>query len=223
MAQIIYILTNEAMPGYIKIGFTTGTLAERLRQLDRTGVPLPFEVYYACEVEKAHEDERWLHSIFSDRRVRDSREFFKMDPEKAVIALRRIQMREITPPTTTATVAEEKEIEKKKKMRSRFDFVKYGIPIGSEIYFSRDESIKAKVLSGNAIELNGKKTSLSPSAQKLLGYKNPVAGTLYWMYEEETLDERRRRMDSGIEYSEKEIDAAGDAYIQNQLDQERGK
>jgi hypothetical protein len=33
--------------------------------------------------------------------------------------------------------------------------------------------------------------------QKLLGYKNPVAAcTLYWMYEEETLDEPRRRMDS---------------------------
>lgn len=195
MNGIIYILTNEAMPGYIKIGFTTGTLDERLKQLDRTGVPLPFEVYYTCEVEKAHEDEHWLHAIFSDHRIRDSREFFKMDPERVIIALRRIQIKEITPPPTTATVAEEKEIEKKKKMRSRFDFKKYGIPVDSEIYFSRDESVKVKVLPGNAIELNGQKTSLSPSAQKLLGYKNPVAGTLYWMYEEETLDERRRRMD----------------------------
>ena len=197
MNEIIYILTNEAMPGYVKIGFTNGALDERLRQLDRTGVPLPFEVYYACEVEKAREDERWLHAIFSDRRVRDSREFFKMDPERVVIALRRIQIREITAPHTTATVAEEKEIEKKKKTRSRFDFKKYAIPIGSGIYFSRDESIKAKVLPGNAIELNGQKTSLSLSAQKLLSYKTPVAGTLYWMYEEETLDERRRRIESG--------------------------
>ncbi len=196
MAQIIYILTNEAMPGYIKIGFTNSSLDERLRQLDRTGTPLPFEVYYACEVENSRDDERWLHSIFSDRRVRDSREFFKMDPERVVIALKRIQTKEITAPAIPTTDAEKKEIEKKKKVRSRFDFKKYNIPVGSEIYFSRDESIKAKVIQDNAIELNGQKTSLSLSAQNLLGYKNPVAGTLYWMYEEETLDERRRRIDS---------------------------
>ncbi len=196
MAQIIYILTNEAMPGYIKIGFTNGSLDERLKQLDRTGTPLPFEAYYACEVENARDDERWLHSIFSDRRVRDNREFFKMDPERVVIALKRIQTREITAPTILATDAEQKEIEKKKKVRSRFDFKKYDISVGAEIYFSRDESIKAKVIQDNAIELNGQKTSLSLSAQNLLGYKNPVAGTLYWMYEEETLDERRRRMDN---------------------------
>jgi hypothetical protein len=196
MNEIIYILTNEAMPGYIKIGFTNNSLEERLKQLDRTGVPLPFEIYYACEVENARVDERWLHAIFSDKRVRDGREFFKMDPERIVIALKRIQKRDITPGFYTATEEEQKEIEEKKKIRSRFDFKKYEISVGSEIYFSRDESIKAKVLSGNLIELNGKTTSLSLSAQKLLGYKKPVAGTLYWMYEEETLDERRRRIDS---------------------------
>ena len=100
------------------------------------------------------------------------------------------------------------------------------IPVGAELYFSRDENIKAKVIDmhvANSIELNGKKTSLSHSAQKILGYQYGVAGTDYWMYDGETLDERRRRMDSGIEYSDKEIEAAGDAYIQNQLDQERGK
>ncbi len=223
MSEIIYILTNEAMPGYIKIGFTNGSLDLRLKQLDRTGVPLPFEVYYACEVESARNDERWLHEIFSDRRVRDSREFFKMDPERVVTALKRIQTREITAPTIPATAVEQKEIEKKKKVRSRFDFIKYEIPVGADIYFARDKSIKAKVLPGNSIELNGKKTSLSPSAQKLLGYKTPVAGTLYWMYEDETLDERRRRIDSGIEYTDKEIEAAGDQWIEQQLDISRGK
>ena len=39
---IVYILTNEAMPGYVKIGRTDGDLAGRVRQLNSTGVPLPF-------------------------------------------------------------------------------------------------------------------------------------------------------------------------------------
>lgn len=197
MNEIIYILTNESMPGYIKIGYTNNSVEERIKQLDRTGVPLPFEIYYACEVEHALNDEKWLHAIFSDKRVRDSREFFKMDPERVVIALRRIQKKDITATLpSTATEAEQKEIETKKKIRSRFAFSTYKIPLGSEIYFSRDESVKARVLSGNYIELRGKKTSLSKSAHELLGYEKQVAGTLYWMYEDETLDERRRRMDN---------------------------
>jgi hypothetical protein len=63
MQEIIYILTNEAMPDLVKIGYTNNSLEERLKQLDRTNLPLPFEVYYACEVENAHKDEKWLHSI----------------------------------------------------------------------------------------------------------------------------------------------------------------
>ena len=45
----------------------------------------------------------------------------------------------------------------------------------------------------------------------------------YWMYEGETLAERRSRMESGIEYSDKEVEAAGDAWMQQQADIERGK
>ncbi|MCL4497763.1 MAG: hypothetical protein M1412_06940 [Deltaproteobacteria bacterium] len=86
-----------------------------------------------------------------------------------------------------------------RKIRSRFNFEMVKIPIGAELYFSRNESIKAKVIDthvANSVEFNGKKTSLSGSAQKILGYQYSVAGTDYWMYEGETLDERRRRFEA---------------------------
>jgi len=197
MNEIVYILTNEAMPGYVKIGITNNSILERMKQLDRTGVPLPFECYYACEVKDAREEEKWLHSIFSDRRVRDEREFFKIDPERVVSAVRRVQIKDVTPKDFINTTKEEEdELEEAKNIRSRFDFNKYNIPVGATIIFSRDNSIKAKVLEDNQIEFKGEATSLSASAKKLLGYKNDVAGTLYWMYEDETLDERRRRIDA---------------------------
>lgn len=41
MDEIVYVLINEAMPGYVKIGLTSGSLEERIRSLDTTGVPLP--------------------------------------------------------------------------------------------------------------------------------------------------------------------------------------
>lgn len=197
MSEIVYILINEAMPGYVKIGMTNSSVEERMSQLDRTNLPLPFECYYACEVENAHEEERWLHSIFSDRRVRDGREFFKIDPERVVVAIQRIQKKDITPKDfISVTKEEENEIEEVKSIRARFDFKHYGIPLNEIITFTRDNSIQAKVLENNKIEINNEVTSLSASAQKFLGYKKGVAGTLYWMYEGETLDERRRRLET---------------------------
>ena len=48
----VYILTNESMPDIIKIGITDN-LSRRLRDLDNTSTPLPFECFYAVEVEDA--------------------------------------------------------------------------------------------------------------------------------------------------------------------------
>ena len=70
------------------------------------------------------------------------------------------------------------------------------IPIGSELSYINDESIKSKVIDNKLIEMDGEITSLSASAQKLLGYPYQVQGTVYWMFEGETLDERRRRLES---------------------------
>ena len=40
---IVYVLTNPAMPGIVKIGKTHASLGSRLSQLYSTGVPVPFE------------------------------------------------------------------------------------------------------------------------------------------------------------------------------------
>ena len=72
--------------------------------------------------------------------------------------------------------------------------------LDAEIYFSRDENKKARVAdlhSSQSIEFEGKKASLSDSAREILGVNYGVAGTDYWMYDGETLDERRRRFESG--------------------------
>ena len=43
--------------------------------------------------------------------------------------------------------------------------------------------------------MDEKLTSLSSAATELLGYKHGVQGPAYWMYEGETLDERRKRLE----------------------------
>lgn len=228
MDEIIYILTNEAMPGYVKIGKTSNNLEQRVRELSAsTSIPLPFTVFYACTVKNSQFVEHQLHDAFDDNRVNPRREFFRVAPERVVAALKLAEIENITPKKDFVESKEDQEaLNTARKIRSRFNFEMVKIPVGAELYFSRDENIKAKVIdthAANSIEFNGKKTSLSRSAQKILGYQYGVAGTDYWMYEGETLDERRRRMESGIEYSDKEIEAAGDQWLSMQEDIKKGK
>jgi hypothetical protein len=75
MTEIVYILTNPVIPDLIKIGRTTN-LEERLRSLSsHSGVPVPFECYYACEVRDSQDVERRLHGAFGDHRINPKREF----------------------------------------------------------------------------------------------------------------------------------------------------
>ena len=195
--EIIYILINEAMPGYVKIGQTTN-LEQRIRSLDTTSVPLPFECFYACSVENANFAERQLHDAFMDQRVRSSREFFEVSPERVVSALKLAEIKNVTPGNDFVESQEDQQaLNQARKRRSVFNFEMVDIPVGAEISYVNDESRKAVVVDKKLIKIDDEVTSLSASAQKLLGYQYQVQGTVYWMYEGETLDERRRRMESG--------------------------
>jgi len=201
MIDIIYILTNEAMPGYVKIGKTNTGLKQRVAELSRsTSVPLPFTVSYACTVKDASFVERQLHDAFDNNRVNPRREFFNIDPERVVAALKLAEIEDITPKDDIVeSVEDQKSLNEARQIRSRFNFDMVGIPLGAELHFSRNQEVKAIVIgrSGSeTIEFNGTRMSLSKAAQEVLGYNNGVQGTAYWSYEDETLDERRQRMET---------------------------
>jgi len=226
MDNIIYVLINEAMPGYVKIG-KTNNLEQRIRSLDTTGIPLPFECFYACTVKDAAFVEQQLLDAFMDHRVRSSREFFEIAPERAVAILKLVEIEDVTPKKDFVESQEDQQaLNQARTKRSMFNFEMVDIPVGAELAFFKDENVKAKVVAlkgQKTIEFNGEITSPSEAARKILGYRYGVAGTLYWVYKGETLDERRRRMESGIEYSDQEIEAAGDQWLSLQSDIERGK
>jgi hypothetical protein len=199
-SEIIYILINESMPGYVKIGKTTTSLEQRIKELSSsTSIPIPFTCFYACTVKDATFVEHQLHDAFDNNRINPKREFFQIDPERVVAALKLAEIENITPKKDIIeNLDDQKALDQARKKRSPFRFDMVDIPIGSEIIFSRDENFKAKVIDNRSIELNGEITTLSDSAQKLLGVEWPAQGPLYWTYEGETLDERRRRIESEI-------------------------
>ena len=91
---IIYVLINEAMSGYVKIG-KTNDLEKRIRDLDKTNVPLPFKCYYACTVEDMNSAEKYVHDVFLNFRVRPRREFFQVDPARVVSALQLAKVKDV--------------------------------------------------------------------------------------------------------------------------------
>ena len=205
MPNIIYVLSNEAMPNLAKIGITTD-INERMRQLYSTGVPLPFTCEFAGVVDNARDVEKALHFAFGQNRLHDRREFFEIKPSQAIVLLRLICEEEVNPDAIKQQVfAEEtKAVEAKKQIRSAFNFLMVDIPLGAELHFLDEPEIKAKVISKNKIEFEGETTSLSAAAgellQKLKGWwadhEPRVQGPRYWIYEGETLTERRERMEN---------------------------
>ncbi|MDP1760541.1 MAG: GIY-YIG nuclease family protein [Candidatus Woesebacteria bacterium] len=198
MNEIIYILTNEAMPGYVKIGKTSTSFEQRIRELSgSTSIPLPFTCFYACTVKDSAFVEHQLHDAFDNNRVNSRREFFQIAPERVVAALKLAEIENITPKKDFVESKEDQQaLNQARTKASVFNFKMVDIPIGAELVFSRDENIKAKVIDNRWVDFNGEETSLSKAAQSILGLEWPPQGPAYWMYEGETLDERRTRMES---------------------------
>lgn len=191
------------MPGLVKIGHTTD-LKQRMRDLGApSGVPLAFECHYAAEVPEHVKVEGLLHQLFSDHRVNPRREFFRISPEKAVTALKIGSFKDVTPGEGEEVVAEtavEKEaVEKERARRGKIRLSAIGICPGAELTFSRDAERKVVVVSDNEVLMNGVTLSLSRAAIQSLqemGYTTTHAsGSVYWLFEGESLDDRRLRLE----------------------------
>ncbi|MFN3353917.1 MAG: GIY-YIG nuclease family protein [Brevundimonas sp.] len=85
----VYILTNDAMPGLVKIGRTAREVDRRAAELWQTGVPSKFDVYASVKSFDCVQLEAFMHGEFASRRVQRSREFFKVKPDEATAALKR--------------------------------------------------------------------------------------------------------------------------------------
>ncbi|MCW5199744.1 GIY-YIG nuclease family protein [Desulfobulbus sp. F1] len=202
MPEIIYVLTNEAMPGLVKIGQTTDSVESRIAGLKHTGVPLPFECYFAAEVKDCAKLEKTLHQLFSENRVNLKREFFKVDPENVVLAISIGEFKEITPIVTEIDKEDQQALKKATARRSPLKLDAIGIKVGDVLTCSRDENITATVIEGGKVIFQDEALSLSNAALKalhILGYSyntRNVSGSQYWKFDGELLDKRRRRIEA---------------------------
>lgn len=197
MPDIVYVVTNPAMPGLVKIGITQKSIEQRLRELDQTGVPLPFECFYAAAVSDCRAVERALHEAFDDHRVRKSREFFRLSPEKPRAIIRLLAIAEVTPGMDIVeTEDDQRALDQERARRSKFDFVSANIPMGAELVSVFDDATTCTVAEPTKVLFRGQLMSVSGSALAIAhehGFQwKAIQGTVYWKYDGKTLDEHRQ-------------------------------
>lgn len=207
----VYVLINSAFENYVKVGKTTN-LEQRLRQLDNTSVPLPFRCVYAVEVEDDAQVEQLVHQAFADYRTRTTREFFEVDPQRVIAALKLTGGRDVTP---RGDIAEDEEgskaLEKAiRKRRKAYKFSDAGLKAGDIIHYANNDQVTAQVISEKKVLFEGEEMSLSKSALTLLhrdGYTwQTVNGWQFYMFKGETIAERLERMLEDAAEADAEMD-----------------
>ena len=192
-------MINEAMPDLVKIGKTNSSIKKRMKDLYTTNVPLPFECFHASKVQEMGFVEKQLHDAFHDSRVHPKREFFRIPAERVRAALLLAQVEEVIPVDVLGDADDQVALNKARTWRAPFNFNMVDIPTGATLQFEKDEKFTCTVINNKKVKFRDEEISLSGAALKILhemGYTlGSASGPLYWMYEGETLDERRRRME----------------------------
>ena len=184
----IYIMTNPCLNGMVKIGYANDVEARR-RQLSTTALPYEYEIYATYETSGKLEDKK-LHKLIDDLnpdlRVSKNREFFVMSAEDAYELLEAI-----------ATISGSQEKLKRIKMansspsqkvkRPAVNFKKCNIPVGAELVFTEDPTVKVTVADVHKVKYNDELTSLSAIAKDIKGY--PVSGPMLFKYNDKLVTE----------------------------------
>jgi hypothetical protein len=167
---------------------------ERMKQLYSTGVPVPFECAFACQVKDATEVEKALHDAFSPHRINPNREFFELEADRVIAILKLLKVEDITAQLEQSmeqdTSASDKQSAQalKDARRPRMDFHALGIPDGAVLEF-KDGSAQATVLNNRQVSFNGVPCSLTAATRSVLGLpaNYPLQPSPHWRYQGQLL------------------------------------
>ena len=194
MSDIVYVLTNPAMPDLVKIGITSADVESRMGQLYSTGVPTPFKCEYAVKLPNGVDVEVALHAAFRDKRVNPKREFFQIDPDQVIAILKVFNGIDATPSieaeinaNVTPVEAESAEVFARKK-RPKLVFQILGIPLGAVLTY-RDGQTTVSVTNNNQVIYNGAPMSLTRATQMIKNDFSPIQPSPHWTYNGKTLKE----------------------------------
>lgn len=191
----VYLLTNEAMPGLVKIGYTNGTVEKRMNQLFTTGVPRRFDCFFAVKVEDARGVEaKILHAL--DYFREPDREFFNIAPER-VRSLMQLPDHEVYVPNGATEISEE-QLEDRPNL-PRLNLKAAGLEVGNGLVFSRDKNISVIVRSSDKVQFENEDISLAQATKSIFALRGEKwragAASDYWLFGDTLLSELITRVD----------------------------
>ena len=193
MLSVVYVLTNSAMPGLVKIGITAQDedAKKRIQQLYATGVPVPFDLEFACRVPNAAEVESALHEAFAPQRINPRREFFQIDPGQAIAILKLLHVEDATKEFATQPGdIDPQSLAAAAQLRSRrpnLNFEEMGIPVGATLISTDDGTTAVTVVDAKKVKLDDDVLSLSAATRRVLGVDYPVQPSPHWTFEGKSL------------------------------------
>ena len=169
----VYVLTTSAVPGLVKIGYTSQDDANaRIAWLCTTGVPVPFTIEYACEVQNAEEVEKALHVGFDPNRINPKREFLRIEPDQAIAILTLFHKGEATREVTDQpSMVDQQSIAAAEQLRARrpnLDFEEMAIPMGTVLQSAHSDAT-VTVVATKKVRLADEETSPTAATRQVLG------------------------------------------------------
>ncbi len=84
----VYVISNKAMLGLIKVGYSTKDPELRAEELNHTGSPHPYVVEYEMLIEEPYEIEQKTHKLLSSKL--EAKEWFRCSAEEAVAGIKQV-------------------------------------------------------------------------------------------------------------------------------------
>lgn len=84
----VYVISNVAMPGIVKVGYSMKDPDSRADELGHTGSPHPYLVDYDVLVDEPREVERAVHRQLRDKR--EGKEWFRCSIDEAVASVKSV-------------------------------------------------------------------------------------------------------------------------------------
>jgi len=212
----VYILTNPSFKeDWVKIGKSSRPVNVRIKELDNTAVPLPFEIYATLKTSKYNAVEKQIHrqiDLLTDLRIRQSREFFNVKPQVALEFLKDIanllddaEIEEVFLQKKYSTDEENEECKsetskEKGKRRPGFKFSMVNIQIGETLIFT-PAKLEVKVASDDKIEYQDRLYRLSTFVgtfmpDKMRNTSGSYQGATFFTYNGKVLDEIRTEIEN---------------------------
>lgn len=205
----VYILTNPSFKeDWVKIGKSSRPVDVRSKELDNTSVPLPFEKYATIKTSKYEQVEKLVHKTIdrlTDFRIRQSREFFNIQPNLALEIFRDIATTlddaeiKVYEPKIRMDSEDENILDAKNKKRPKLKFSMLNIKIGEKLKFV-PTGLTVTVATDNAIEYEGRIYKLSPFVGTFLpedqqNESGAYQGAKFFSYKGKILSDLRDEME----------------------------